>query len=923
MSQDLHTIQVTLKAQIKEFKDACEEVKKSAANAANSADKSLNGINDRKAASGVQKTLDKMKSLSRMMKEFGTSAKLNAGLIGPTQRAAELQTRFEEASNRAADLKAQLDELDQTQIGSEWHKELSDMFAAAQVDAYNLEAEIRRLGVSGSYGNLQPPSFIGDMKAYVGEARREITRFNEELRAGFRMSAPPGLLAFMQRINGLKVGIKDAGSSIKRFAVGVKNDMVTAGRHLGNFLSKLPLIGRARGHTNSASAGFRMLRRQILSTALAMVGAVLGFNAIKEGMSNLEQYSSSTRNDLNMLRSSLLTCKNALATAFAPILSVVAPLLSTLIDWITAAATALAHFISALTGKQMVVVARKAGTSVSDSMSGAADATNSANSAAQEYQRTLMGFDKINKLDAQPSSSGSGGSGSGGGVGGADVGSMFETVQVGDTFKDWAEKFKEAWKNADFYDIGQAIGTKLKEGLDNIPWDKIQEVGNKVAKSIATGLNGFLETPGLFTSVGTTLAQALNTAFGTVNTFAKEFHWTSLGKAVSDTINAFFKTFKFDQAAETISNLALGILDFFTSAVKGIDWSEVGASIVTFFKSIKWVDLFVKAAGLMASVAEGISALLQGAIEEAIDGVEEWIESGQIWKDLFKAGKATLKLYISLVGAEWTLIKTIAKGVVLVAKVTGKKALEGIKNAWAGIKGKTKTVTAKAKTKAYDNLKKFHDAWVGIKGKAKEVTAKAKSSGVKGLQSLKDAWASFKNGAKKKMTASIEKVNNLAGKYLEMKAKITGFWDAIKWKDKWISFRAKVTGVMSDAKGKIKEWLGIKNAEGGVYKNGSWHPVQTAATGGSFNGGQMFIAREAGPELVGTIGGHTAVMNNDQIVASVAAGVAEAVASVMGSQRGGKDFHIYLEGDAGKIFRIVRAEAQHYTNSTGQSAFPV
>ena len=34
----------------------------------------------------------------------------------------------------------------------------------------------------------------------------------------------------------------------------------------------------------------------------------------------------------------------------------------------------------------------------------------------------------------------------------------------------------------------------------------------------------------------------------------------------------------------------------------------------------------------------------------------------------------------------------------------------------------------------------------------------------------------------------------------------------------------------------------------------------------------MFIAREAGPELVGTMGSSTAVMNNEQIVESVARG---------------------------------------------------
>lgn len=49
---------------------------------------------------------------------------------------------------------------------------------------------------------------------------------------------------------------------------------------------------------------------------------------------------------------------------------------------------------------------------------------------------------------------------------------------------------------------------------------------------------------------------------------------------------------------------------------------------------------------------------------------------------------------------------------------------------------------------------------------------------------------------------------------------------------------------------------------------------QAKADGGFVNSGQLFVAREAGPELVGTIGGRTAVANNDQIIAGVASGVA-------------------------------------------------
>ena len=48
------------------------------------------------------------------------------------------------------------------------------------------------------------------------------------------------------------------------------------------------------------------------------------------------------------------------------------------------------------------------------------------------------------------------------------------------------------------------------------------------------------------------------------------------------------------------------------------------------------------------------------------------------------------------------------------------------------------------------------------------------------------------------------------------------------------------------------------------------------AEGGFPERGQMFIAREAGPELVGNIGKRAAVANNEQIVESISIGVAEA-----------------------------------------------
>ena len=93
--------------------------------------------------------------------------------------------------------------------------------------------------------------------------------------------------------------------------------------------------------------------------------------------------------------------------------------------------------------------------------------------------------------------------------------------------------------------------------------------------------------------------------------------------------------------------------------------------------------------------------------------------------------------------------------------------------------------------------------------------------------------------------------------------------------------------------------------------------VEKYASGGIVPQGQLFIAREAGAEMVGQIGGRTAVANNQDIVNAVSQGVASAVASVMG---GGSNVTVTLEGDAKGIFKVVQKEGRAYSARTGQPA---
>lgn len=91
--------------------------------------------------------------------------------------------------------------------------------------------------------------------------------------------------------------------------------------------------------------------------------------------------------------------------------------------------------------------------------------------------------------------------------------------------------------------------------------------------------------------------------------------------------------------------------------------------------------------------------------------------------------------------------------------------------------------------------------------------------------------------------------------------------------------------------------------------------VKLRAAGGTVPSGELFMAREAGPELVGSIGNTTAVMNNDQIVSAVSSGVAKAVAAVMGGQSGGEQkVEVYLDGE--KIYanqkKIARSKGREF-----------
>lgn len=93
------------------------------------------------------------------------------------------------------------------------------------------------------------------------------------------------------------------------------------------------------------------------------------------------------------------------------------------------------------------------------------------------------------------------------------------------------------------------------------------------------------------------------------------------------------------------------------------------------------------------------------------------------------------------------------------------------------------------------------------------------------------------------------------------------------------------------------------------------------ASGGFPDMGQMFIAREAGPELVGRIGSKTAVANNNQIISGISSGVYSAVKNAMSGTNNGGKFTINVVAEIDK--KAVGKATVDYNNGivkqTGKS----
>ena len=398
--------------------------------------------------------------------------------------------------------------------------------------------------------------------------------------------------------------------------------------------------------------GIRLVTRYVFGFRTLFYAARALRGALKDAFENLAHYSSNTNANLSLLSSRLGQLKNSLASAFDPILTVITPILDQFLQYIVTAMNAVAQFFATLTGASTWNKATLKMTDYAAGADKAASGSDKARKSAEELKKTLMSFDKINKLDDPDSSSGSGSGGSGGsGAGGKDYSGMFTTEQVSTGISDFANMVKDAWAKADFTDVGKVVAEKLAGALNSIPWEVIQGTTAKFGKSFATFINGVVSVTDLATAIGKTIGESINTIFTGANSFITNLNFKSVGNFIAEAMNSGISTVNWGLIADTLASYANGKFDLVATWAGKFKFGNLGASIRTAvtgtLNGIQWGSARSAVENVASGLARFINNLLTpdmfssvgktvgNALNTAISGAHKFI--GTIsWENIGK-----------------------------------------------------------------------------------------------------------------------------------------------------------------------------------------------------------------------------------------------------------------------------------------------
>lgn len=426
-------------------------------------------------------------------------------------------------------------------------------------------------------------------------------------------------------------------------------------------------------------------------------------------------------------------------------------------------------------------------------------------------------------------------------------------------------------------------------GLDdiNLGLEEIEENANKTKRSLRgfDKLNVISTSSSVASSIGGGISQKMLDAIKEYNLKLEEMN----NKAVEirDNIMNFFSTLDLTNLKNSLKNLKTSLEPIIKMLSDSLDWfldniikpitkwtiedalpsfiNALASSIELLGSVIKFAKPFFK--WFWEKILSPIAKWTGGIIVDVLDTISKYLKKISDWfnangQDIYddtESIRGTLELIGILINKLW------------------KEILEPLWDWWK------KYFIEKILT-SLDDFKKTFKTLMDLMDTELEI-----------IKNLINIIIDILNGDWDKAWKDATNFGGIKTKFKEMIDGIKKDWSGFKLVNKVAQLTLDINGSLgSTSATKIGAGLGSKVAD--LFK------TIFKADGGFVDEGQMFIAREAGPEMVGTINGKTAVANNDQIVQAISVGVAKAM---MVAQQKEVNVTIEAQGDTSGLLNFI------------------
>lgn len=545
-----------------------------------------------------------------------------------------------------------------------------------QIGISNADIEYLKLKLLGLQ-KLNPSESIIKLNEKIAKLSATIKKSNSSLQGyeryqkkaekgtkGFRNAikgADSSLKKFWKDINKIKTSgfvksLKVAKSALQKLGNGFKSaggPVTSFGKHILGLNSSTKKANKNMGRTSMSAS--RLAKSFLIYR--------IGFAALSKGVNALTKSLGETLMTNSQFASSLNQIKSNLATAFTPVIQAILPALNALMGTLATVTAYISAFTSAIFGKTLASSqqATQGIIDAKDAMGAYGSSTEKAAKKAKELQRSLLGFDEINKLNEKPDTSDDG-SGS--------KKPVYTPTPIDPSgVSDFVKKMKEMFVKGDWGGIGKVIGQSINKGVTKFTkWISWSNVGAEVTNfmNAFTGIFNSSVATIDWNAIGNMLGEGINTMVNTAFLFFTGINWQNLGTSIANGLNGMVHTINWSKLGQTLGAQMQASINVMYGFVTTADWAGIGKGLgdglMGLINYVDWKKFAATLAkgisGAISSVHNFIKAIDWGGVGRKIAGSINSFFTNMNWADmgatLSDGAKGLLDtLIVALANIDW------------------------------------------------------------------------------------------------------------------------------------------------------------------------------------------------------------------------------------------------------------------------------